>query len=122
MKVFDRETYLKDMDRIYPEVSEYRHTLTWPYVCDGMPVEECRALGYGISNAWLKEIDDTRYMIVASFIGIAKALGDRYLGTDGCFHSVYNTPPLLFTEEQALIIAKAFSNDYMVLGVKEKEE
>jgi hypothetical protein len=120
MKVFDRETYLEDMNRLYPEAKERRREYLWPHACDGMPVEQCRALGYGISDAWLKDVDDTQYMIVASFIGIAKALGDRYLGTDGCFHSTYNTPPLLFTEEQALIIAKAFSNDYMVLGVKEK--
>lgn len=120
MKVFDRETYLKSMDRINPKAYEERRGYIWPHTCDGKPVEQCIAMGYGIADEWLKETDDTRYMIVASFIDIAKALGDRYLGTDGCFHSIYNTPPLLFTEEQALIIAKAFSGDCMALGVKEK--
>lgn len=58
MKVFDRETYLQDMDRIFPEHHEKRREFMWPYVCDGMPVEQCRALGYGIYDAWLKEVDE----------------------------------------------------------------
>lgn len=58
MKVFDRETYLEDMDRIRPEAYEETRRYLWPHVCDGMPVKQCRALGYGLSDAWLKEVEE----------------------------------------------------------------
>lgn len=60
MKVFDRETYLKYMDSFYPEAKERRREFIWPHTCDGKPVEQCKALGYGISDDWVKETDDLK--------------------------------------------------------------
>ena len=116
MKVFDRETYLKNMDCIHPESSEERHAYNWPYVCDGLPVEQCVALGYVISDDWLK--DTGTYMIKATFSQHLEAINDRYLGTDGLFHEL-TAPPLLLNEAQATVIASAFSQEFMKLSIEE---
>ena len=55
MKVFSREKYLRDMDKIAPSGAEERRESEWPFECDGKTKEECGALGYGICGDWMEE-------------------------------------------------------------------
>lgn len=55
------------------------------------------------------------YMIEATFKGILAPLDTRYLCNDGLFHTVYDGEPLLFDMEQAVAIARAFSQEHMEL-------
>jgi hypothetical protein len=55
MKVFSREKYLRDMERITLSKQVVRVEYEWPFECDGKTKEECNALGYGISPDWMEE-------------------------------------------------------------------
>jgi hypothetical protein len=55
MKVFSREKYLRDMERISLSKQVVRVEYEWPFECDGKTEEECNALGYVISPDWMEE-------------------------------------------------------------------
>ena len=55
MKVFSREKYLRDMDRISPDRAEVRREYEWPFSCDGKTEEECNELGGVVFDSWMEE-------------------------------------------------------------------
>ena len=55
MKVFSREKYLSEMDKISPLLAEERRGYKWPFECDGKTKEEIGALGYGVADSWMEE-------------------------------------------------------------------
>ena len=55
MKVFSREKYLSEMDKISPLLAEERRWYEWPFECEGKTKEEIGALGYGVADSWMEE-------------------------------------------------------------------
>jgi hypothetical protein len=55
MKVFSREKYLSEMDKIVPLLAEERRGYKWPFECEGKTKEEIGTLGYVVVDSWMEE-------------------------------------------------------------------